>query len=207
MNKFVKILISIFILILIILLILFVVRFYRVNKIIELMKKNSEIDNYYFEDSNFVKKRYKNIIMINPISDSNLYYYYDFDNSKYYVIDENSETYYEYDITESNKDLLNFPLYYHLTFDYSFKNKLKLVFLWKIKKYDDTKYEIIKDDNDKAIFDCKTGFVVSINDIETGNIVINKLDDIQFLKLFEYSKMNQVIYDHFQTIFKLFLIT
>ena len=75
MNKFVKLLILIVVFILIILSILFIVKFYRVNKIIELMKKNSEVNNYKLEDSDLIRNRYKNIILITPTNDSNLCWY------------------------------------------------------------------------------------------------------------------------------------
>ena len=190
MNKFVKLLILIVVFILIILSILFIVKFYRVNKIIELMKKNSKIDNYKLEDSDLIRNRYKNIILITPTNDSNLCYYYDFDIDKCYIIDKMSKIYFENNIEESDKDLLNFPLYNYLTDDYSFKNKIKLIFLWKIRKYDDSKFEIITERKDKVIFDKETGLVLNVNDIKSCNIAINKVETVEFPKISEYNRQN-----------------
>ena len=187
MNKFVKILISIVILILMILASIFIVKFHRVNKIIELMKKNSEIDNYLLENDSISKKRYENIIRIVFGNDSNLYYYYDFDVGIYYIIDKDNNIYYEDSIEEADKKLLEFPFYSYLTNNYTFKNKLKLTFLWKIKIYDKTKYQIITENNDKIVFDGKTGVILKVNDENVGSIIIGETKRINIPDLSNYT--------------------
>ena len=190
MNKFVKILISIVILILMILASIFIVKFYRVNKIIELMKKNSEIDNYILQNNSLLKTKYGNIIKVIFGNDSNLYYYYDFDVGIYYIIDKDNKIYYEDSIEESDKELLNFPFYSYLTNDYTFKNKLKLIFSWKIKIYDKTKYQIITENKNEIIFDSKTGFVLKVNSEDMGNTKITRIKSIDIPDLSNYIRLD-----------------
>ena len=101
----------------------------------------------------------------------------------------------------SNKDLelLNFPFYEFLTFDYSFKNKLKLVFEWKVINYDNDRYEITTKDNYKVIFDKNTGIalrVTNMNPDERMDRIIKDFefdnvtdDDIKFPDLSEYKEV------------------
>ena len=168
MKKLIKAVIKVLI---VILFIMYIVKFYKVNKIIELMKKNSEFENYYFDDHSLIKKRNKNIVMIFPSYDSKIYYYYDFDatDKKYYIIDIDNKTYYKEDITESDYDLLDFPLYNYLTSDYSLLNKISLVFDWKINDYDNDRYEIITKQNDRVIFDKNTGFILRVSNLSLEN--------------------------------------
>lgn len=198
MKKCIKILIVIFILALVILCILFGRKFNKVNKIIKLMEENSKIDNYFFMDDDLIKKRNKNIVIIEQRYYSNICYYYDFDIKKCYIIDKDNKVYYELDITEYDKEVLDFPLYYKLTTDYSSKNKIKLVFEWKIKDLNDTLCEIITKNNDKVIFDKTTGYILEIDNMNLKNkfyknsnvLNINQIKDeeVKMPDLTEYIK-------------------
>ena len=198
MKKILKLLVLIFILILIICIILFIIKFNKVNRIIELMAKNSEIDNYYFEDEEMVKERYKNIVKISFGNYENSYYYYDFNNMKCYIVDENNNYYFETDISEIDKEILDFPLYSSFTRDYSLKNKLKLVFDLKIKNYDENCYEIITKENRKIIFDKNSGYILKSEKINSEdsdnknfvNISVNtvSIDDVKIPNLEIYSE-------------------
>ena len=200
MKRWIKILSVIIIAILVILFILIGMKFKRINEIIELMEKNSKIDNYFFMDDNIIKKRNNNIVIIEQRYYFEMYYYYDFTNKKCFVIDKDNKIYYELDITEADKEALDFPLYYNLTTDYSFKNKLKLLFKWRISNFSDNLYEIITTDNTKVIFDKTTGYVVKVSNISLENkdyknpniLIINKVKDEETIlpDLTEYVKGN-----------------
>ena len=200
MKRWIKILSVIIIAILVILFILIGMKFKRINEIIELMEKNSKIDNYYFRDDDLIKIRNDNVVIMKQRYYFEICYYYDFTNNKCFVIDEDNKIYYELDITEADKEALDFPLYYNLTTDYSFKNKLKLLFKWKINDFSDNLYEIITTDNTKVIFDKTTGYVVKVINIILENkdyknpnvLIINKVKDEETIlpDLTEYVKGN-----------------
>ena len=199
MNKFMKILILIIALISIVLISLFVAKFNKINEIINLMKINSEIDNYYFENSDMIIKRYKDIVYIIPGSHLDFYYYYNFKLGKVYIIDEDNKTYYEEEIENSDKSVLEFPLYSYLTKDFSLKNEFKLVFKWKIKDFDNDKYEIITENDDKIVFDRNTGFILNVNGVEYGNILINKIDESDIPDINTYTVLEWLALIRFET--------
>lgn len=200
MKRWIKILSIIVIVILIILFILIGMKFKRINEIIVLMEKNSKIDNYFFMDDNIIKKRNNDIVIIEQRYYFEMYYYYDFTNKKCFVIDKDNKIYYELDITEADKEALDFPLYYNLTTDYSFKNKLELLFKWRINDFSDNLYEITTTDNTKVIFDKTTGYVVKVSNISLENkdyknpniLIINKVKTEETIlpDLTEYVKGN-----------------
>ena len=200
MKRCIKILSIIVVLIFIILFILAGIKFRRINEIIELMKENSKIDNYFFMDDDIIQKRDGNIVIIEPRYYFEMCYYYDFNNKKYFVIDRDNKIYYELDITEADKEVLDFPLYHNLTTDYSFKNKLKLLFEWKINDFSDNLYEITVKDNTKVIFDKTTGYIVKISNISLENkyyknpniLIVNEVDSEEMVlpDLSEYTKEN-----------------
>ena len=200
MKKCIKILIVIIVLTLIVLCILFCRKFNKVNKIIELMEENSKIDNYLFMNNDLIKKRNNNIVIIEQRFYFDILYYYDFNIGKCYIIDEDNKIYYELDITEADKEILDFPLYYKLTTDYSLKSKIKSVFEWKITDLTDKLYEIVTKNNNKVIFDKTSGYILEINNMSLENeyykssnyLKVNKVDDneTKLPDLTEYTKEN-----------------
>ena len=200
MKKCIKILILIIVLTLIVLCILFCRKFNKVNKIIEKMEENSKIDNYYFKNDDLNKKRNNNIVIIEQRFYFNILYYYDFNIKKCYIIDEDNKIYYELDITESDKEILDFPLYYKLTTDYSLKSKIKSVFEWKITDLNKNLYEIVTKNNNKIIFDKTTGYILEIDNMSLENkyykssnvLKINtvKDDEMNLPDLTEYTREN-----------------
>ncbi len=161
-----RIIVSVFILlsiIFIMLLILFFVKLYKVNKIINLMKINVDKNNYSYSIKDIVEsvknriKRNKNVILGSMSLKQNVFDYYDFNSKFVYNFDNKNNSYTKRDLQEYDNEFFEFPLYKFLTSDYSFKNKLKLVFEWKIKDYDENCYEITTKNNYKIIFDKTTG--------------------------------------------------
>ena len=180
-----KIVILIFVLLLIVLNILFFTKFYKVNKIVNLMRKDNLKQNYsctiILNDSQtLLVKRNKNIIMqvLNENDDYFLNYYNFNENNVYNIIDE-IRNFYKRKIEIPDKYVLDFPLYRYLTDDYSFINKLKLVSEWKIEDYGNNKYEITTKDNYKVVFNKNTGLVESVTNASEKKRVYYILEDYQ----------------------------
>ncbi len=180
-----KIIVLIFIvLVLIILNILFFIKFYKVNKIISLMKVNNKKINYSYSiiinNNSCLLKRSKNII-IQVLNENNSQFlnYYDFNENYVYNIIDKYRIYYKRKIEKTDYSKNNFPLYEYLTIDYSFINKLKLVFEWKIEDHGNDKYEITTKDNYKVIFNKNTGLAESVTNASEKKRVYYILEDYQ----------------------------
>lgn len=200
MKKFVKYFALILIAIIVVLIILFVSKYYKVNRIINLMKYNQEnIDNYSYNIDNIDYKRNKDIFMYKYIANNNNFcFYYDRDKDVGYIIDDKNKTYYDND--GFLKYLYDMPGYKYLTLDFSFKNKLKLVFDWKIDNYTNDTYEITTKDNCKVIVDKETGYVLKMSKLSKSEFMediirtfeVNSVTDkdVELPNLDEYTKMN-----------------
>ena len=196
--------------ILIILISIFVIKFNKVNKIINLMKENSKKLNYCYVkedrlDSEFTVffKRKENILIVSLISNFSTYiYYYNFNDNIIYDINSEDKVYFKRELDKFDEEVLQFPFYEFLTSDYSFKNKLKLVFEWKISNYDNDRYEITTNNNYKIIFDKKSGIALSVNNINPSQRVdkiIKKFEfdsvtdeDIELPDLSEYQELSNM---------------
>ena len=151
------------------------------------MKENSQKLNYYYVnedilDSKFTMflKRKENIAISGFVSDPNNYFYYDFKNRILYYFNVVNKEYFQRELDISEKQVLQFPFYEFLTSDYSFKNKLKLVFEWKISNYDNDRYEITTNNNYKIIFDKKSGIALSVNNINPNQRVDKIIKEFEF---------------------------
>lgn len=195
--------------ILIILMIIFIIKFNKVNKIVNLIEENSKKLNYYYInedvlDNNFsiFVKRNGNVVVSNFLLNPNSYFYYNFDKNIVYKINNENKVYLIRDLDKFDEQVLQFPFYKFLTFDYSLKNKLKLVFEWKISNYDNDRYEITTKNNYKIIFDKKSGIALSainINPDERVDQVIKEFEfdsvtdeDIELPDLSEYQEISNM---------------
>ena len=177
MKKKFKIVFIFILIILIIFVILFLIKFYKVNKIIDLIKLNNNKNNYSYLRKDLMEKVEfdyyikcnKNLIIAELKLNNNYLHYYDFNNNEVYYFDNENKVYFKEKAQLKNNIYLFFPLYEYLTSDYSFKNKLKLVFEWKIRDYDKNNYEITTSDNYKIIFNKTTGFVSRVISLDLKN--------------------------------------
>ena len=176
MKRKIVILSIILLSIIFILLVLFSIKFYKVNKIINLIRVNSNKTNYsYFiknsfeENSELYIKRNKNIIISKvKLSTQNVKEYYNFKIKTVYGFSDIIHKYYERPLNDYDNEFIEFPLYNFLTSDFSFGNKLKLVFEWKIRNYDENCYEITTKDNYKIIFDKTTGIALRATSLDVN---------------------------------------
>lgn len=173
--------------ILIILISIFIIKFNKVNKIVNLIEKNSKQSNYYYIkedrlDNEFAMffKRKENVIISGFLFNPNNYFYYDFKNEILYNFNVENKEYFKREMDISESKILQFPFYEFLTSDYSFKNKLKLVFEWKISNYDNDRYEITTNNNYKIIFDKKSGIALSVNNINPSQKVDKIIKEFEF---------------------------
>lgn len=195
--------------ILIILISIFIIKFNKVNKIVNLIEKNSKQLNYYYikedildNEFSMLVKRKENIVVYNFLLNSNEYFYYDFNKRIVYDINNENKEVLKRVLINPDKEILQFPFYEFLTSDYSFKNKLKLVFEWKISNYDNDRYEITTKNNYKIIFDKKSGIalsVININPDERVDRVIKEFEfdsvtdeDIELPNLSEYQDVSNM---------------
>ena len=174
------------------------------------MKENSKKLNYCYVkedrlDSEFTVffKRKENILIVSLISNFSTYiYYYNFNDNIIYDINSEDKVYFKRELDKFDEEVLQFPFYEFLTSDYSFKNKLKLVFEWKISNYDNDRYEITTNNNYKIIFDKKSGIALSVNNINPSQRVdkiIKKFEfdsvtdeDIELPDLSEYQELSNM---------------
>lgn len=169
-KKIVFILTLILLLIIVVLSALFFIKFYKVNKIINLMKVNSNKQNYSYKERNYINSKisfyilhYKTTVKCKEETlNHNTINYYDLKNNIIYYFDNTEKSYLIRKLVDSNKEFLEFPFYRYLTSDFSFKNKLKLVFDWKIKDIENDCYEITTKENYKVIFDKNIGIVLRV---------------------------------------------
>ena len=174
------------VIIIIILITIFGIKFYKINKIINLMKINMKKSNYSYIDEDILDndlklfyKRNKNILIRKSLVNENYYFIYDYDNKIVYSIDSQLKEYYKRCFDNKDIELLKFPFYSFLTLDYSLKNKLKLVFEWKVINYDNDRYEITTKENYKIIFDKNTGIALratNMNPDERTDRIIKELE-------------------------------
>ena len=173
------------------------------------MEQNSEKLNYCYVnedllDSEFTifVKRKENIRISDLLSNSNDYFYYDFNEEFLYYINNKDKLFFKRRLDIVDKQALYFPFYEYLTTDYSLKNKLKLVFEWKISDYDNDRYEITTKNNYKIIFDKNTGIalsVININPNERVDQVIKEFkfdcvtdEDVKLPDLSEYKEVQSI---------------
>ncbi len=186
-KKIVFILTLILLLVIVVLSILFFIKFYKVNKIIDLMKINLNKQNYSYFEKDFNEN--VNIVFINHIENITTYEnqisiqknldYYNFNSKMVYHINNISKTYIIRKISDSDNRYLEFPFYNYLTLDFSFKNKLKLVFDWKIKDTKNNCYEITTKDNYKITFDKNNGLVLRVKSLEEGDKFEEGIEDFK----------------------------
>lgn len=181
-----KMVVLIFIvLVLIILNILFLSKFYKVNKIVNLIKVNNLNENYFLtiimSDSRLLTVNRNGNIIFKNLKASNYQFleYYNFNNNYLYDVIIKSKKYNVRKIENYDYDIKKFPLYEYLTNDYSFINKLKLVFEWKIRDCENNKYEITTKDNYKVIFNKNTGLAESVTNASEKKRVYYILEDYQ----------------------------
>ena len=201
-----KKIIIIVVIIIVILIILFSIKFYKINKIINLIEENNKKLNYSYIDEDILENnfsrlfKHKGNILINiTCEDVNDYIYYDLKSKIVYNIDNENKVYYKRTIDIN--DELKFPFYEFLTSDHSLKNKLKLVFEWKLTNYDNDRYEITTKDNYKIIFDKNTGIALRVTnmnpDKRTDKVVkdfeYNSVtdDDVKLPDLSEYKEIEK----------------
>ena len=172
------------VIVLIILIIIFGLKFY---KIINLMKINMKKSNYSYinedifdNDLKLFYKHSKNILIRKSLVNNDYYFIYDYDNKILYSIENELKEYSKRNLRETDTELLNFPFYNFLTFDYSFKNKLKLVFEWKVVNYDNDRYEITTKDNYKVIFDKNTGIALRVTNMNPDKRIDRIIKDFEF---------------------------
>ena len=151
------------------------------------MEQNSKKLNYYYINEDLLNdkftislKRKENNLTYSLLDNPNFCFYYNFDERIVYVIDNENKTFYKRDLDEFDKNILDFPFYNFLTSDYSLKNKLKLVFEWKISNYDNDRYEITTKNNYKIIFDKNTGIALSVININPNERVDRVIKEFEF---------------------------
>lgn len=184
MKKKIIIISLILLVIIFVLFTLFSIKFYKVNKMINLIKSNNLKNNYSYSIKNILTEKVEGIIKRNKninfvlISES-AYEYYDFKNNVFYIFNNENNICYKRGLNDFDKEFTNFPLYQYLTSDYSFSNKLKLVFEWKIKDYDKDNYEITTKDGYKVIFNKITGLVSRVTSYGLENKVDKIVEDFK----------------------------
>ena len=151
------------------------------------MEQNSKKLNYYYInedllDSEFTIsiKRKEDRLIFNFLVNPNCYFYYNFNERNVYMIDDESKVFLKRNLYEFDKNILDFPFYNFLTSDYSLRNKLKLVFEWKISNYDNDRYEITTKNNYKIIFDKNTGIALSVININPNERVDRVIKEFEF---------------------------
>ena len=152
---------------------LFFIKFYKVNKIIDLMKVNSNKQNYSYFEKDYVEKinisfikRAKDIILHRDLTiNKNILNYYNFYEKETYIFDEDNNSYLLRKILYTEESFFKFPFYNYLTSDFSFKNKLRLVFDWKIEDIENNCYEITTKENYKITFDKNTGIILRVRSL------------------------------------------
>ena len=165
--------ILILLLIIVVLSILSFIKFYKVNKIIDLIKANSNKQNYSYKEKNFLNPKillyiahYKNIVLYeNELMNQKTLDYYDLKNKIMYHFDNIDKNCVVRKLLYSDKKFLEFPFYRYLTSDFSFKNKLRLVFDWKIEDIENNCYEITTKENYKITFDKNTGIILRVRSL------------------------------------------
>lgn len=170
------------------------------------MEENSKKLNYSYINEDVLDNSLKifferkgNILVRTSLVYPNYYFYYEFNNKILYNINKENKLYYKRNIGENDKNLLKFPFYEFLTSDYSLKNKLKLVFEWKITDYDNDRYEITTKDNYKIIFDKNTGLALRVTNINPDKRTDKVVKDFEYnsvtdddVKLPDFSEYKEI---------------
>ena len=137
------------------------------------MKNNYNKQNYsYFEkdlveksNSIFIKHTENIILCEDKILNEKILDFYNIKNKIVYHFDNMAKTYITREMITIEENRSKFPFYRYLTSDFSFKNKLKLVFDWKIKDTENNCYEITTKENYKITFDKNTGIILRVRSL------------------------------------------
>ena len=181
-----------------ILLVIFILKFNKVNSIFNLMQKNNkELSNYSFIINNNQTCKVKDDVSVTyftKMENEQKLYRYPKEN-KIYSVSEKEKLYQELEMTDIPKN--NFELYDGVVTDYSFKNKIKCVFNWKIKNYeDDNSYYDIRftDENDNSIqviINKTNGYLLKVGDKNISDFTIDNVKDSDVI-LPDFSEYNEL---------------
>lgn len=181
-----------------ILLVIFILKFNKVNSIFNLMQKNNEeLSNYSFIINNTQTCKIKDDVSVTyftKMENEQKLYRYPKEN-KMYDVNENEKSYKESEMTYI--PINNFELYDEIVTDYSFKNKIKCVFDWKIKNYkDDNSYYDIKftDENNNSIqviINKSNGYLLKVGDKNISDFAIDNVKDSDVI-LPDFSEYNEL---------------